>query len=89
MNIYNTAFTCASVIMNPPSVSYGKVCSATHQLRNWKANENQLFIMVNYFSMKKSIFKKMKQLCLGKFDVIMLIYISLPSWHNNNSYVLW
>jgi len=43
--------------MNLLSVSYGKVCSATHQLRNWKANEKHLLSMANCFSMKNQFLK--------------------------------
>lgn len=79
MNIYSTAFTCAYVIMNHLTASYGKECSATYQLRCRKANGKQLLIVVNCFSMKKSNLKKTKQLCLGMLDVVMLVYIALPT----------
>jgi hypothetical protein len=44
--------------MNPLSVSYRKTCSVMHQLRNRKANQKNLLIMVNCFSLRTSIFNK-------------------------------
>jgi hypothetical protein len=63
------------------SVSYRKICSVMHQLHSRKVSEKHLLIMVNCFSLKRSIFNK-KQLYFYIFDVIMLFYISLPSWSN-------
>jgi hypothetical protein len=66
------------VILNPFSVSYRKICSVMHQLHSRKVSEKHLLIIVNCFSLKRSIFNK-KQLYFCMFDVIMLFYISLPS----------
>jgi hypothetical protein len=84
MNILNTPFTNAHVIMNPLPLSYSKVRSVMYQLCNRTVNEKHLLIVVNCFSMKRSIFNKWKH-CTFMFHVIMLFYISFPSWPNINA----
>jgi len=58
MNIENTAVTCAEVIMNQLTVSCRMMHSVMQLLRIRKINEKHLVIMVNYFSLKMSIFNK-------------------------------
>jgi len=64
--------------MNPLSVSYRMICGVTHQFRNRMVTEKHLLITVNYFSLKRSIFNKLK-IHFYKFHVIMLFYIHLSS----------
>ena len=47
MNIQTTAFTCAYVIMELLTVSYGKICSVMRHLRSRNVNEKHHLIMVN------------------------------------------
>jgi len=42
--------------MNALSVTYRKICSILHQLRNRKVNEKHFLITINRFSLKRSIF---------------------------------
>jgi hypothetical protein len=67
------------VILNLLSVSYRKICSIMHKLHNKKVSEKRILIMVNCFSLKIPFFNKRNN-CM--FDVIVLFYISLPSWFN-------
>jgi hypothetical protein len=46
------------VILNLLSVSYRKIRSVMHQLHNRKVSEKHLLIMVNCYSLKRSIFNK-------------------------------
>jgi hypothetical protein len=46
------------VIMHRLSVRDRKILNVKHQPRNRKVNEEHLVIMVNYFSLKRSIFNK-------------------------------
>jgi len=55
---FNIAFTCAQVIMKSLSVTFRKLCSVRHQIRNRKVEEKHLLITVNCFSLKKSVFNK-------------------------------
>jgi hypothetical protein len=58
------------VILNLLSVSYRKICSVMHQLHSRKVSEKRLLIMVNCFSLKRSIFNKRNN-CTFMFDVIL------------------
>jgi len=51
-------FTCAKVIMNPLSVRCHKICSVMYQLLSRKFNEKYAFIMVNCFSLTRSVCNK-------------------------------
>jgi hypothetical protein len=73
MSAYNE---CTSLV--PLSVSYRKVCSVMHQLRNTKVYENHLLLMVNCLEFKMISVQQMKKLYFYLFDV-KLFYISLPS----------
>ena len=84
MNTLNTPFTSAQVIMNPLPVSYSKICSAMHQLCHRTVNEKHLLIMVNCFIWKNQFVINEKN-CTFMFDIIMLFYISFPSWPNINT----
>jgi len=44
--------------MNPLEVSYHKIYSVVHQLHSGKVDEKHLLIVVNYFSLKRSIVNK-------------------------------
>jgi hypothetical protein len=46
------------VILNLLSVSYRKICSVMHQLHNRKVSEKHLLMIVNCFTLKRSIFNK-------------------------------
>jgi hypothetical protein len=54
----NYCFTCAKVIMNPLSVRCQKICHVMHHLLSRKVNEKHAFIMVNCFSLTRSVSNK-------------------------------
>jgi hypothetical protein len=66
------------------SLSYLKVCSVMHQLRNTKVNKKQLLISVNCFSLKRPIFNKWNNFTLT--CPMLLCYISLPRRPNINTF---
>jgi len=71
-----TTFTSAQVLMNPLPVSYHKISNAMYQLCNRTVNEKHLLIMVNCFSLNRSIFNKQKNctvICL-----MLLCYFKFP-----------
>jgi hypothetical protein len=76
------------VILNLVSVSYHKICSVMHQLHNKKVSEKHLLIMVNCFSLKRSIFNKRNNctfcclmlLCYFTFHCLVDLILNYVLW---------
>jgi hypothetical protein len=75
------------VILNLLPVSYRKICSVMH-LHNRKVNEKHLLIMVNCFSLKRSIFNKRNNctficlmlLCCFTFHCLVDLILNYVLW---------
>jgi hypothetical protein len=76
------------VILNLLSVSYRKIYSVMYQLHNRKVSVKHLLIMVNCFSLKRSIFNK-----INNFTFICLMLLCYFTFHCLVdlilNYVLW
>jgi hypothetical protein len=76
------------VILNLLSVNYRKICSVINQLHNRKVSEKRLLIMVNCFSLKRSVFNKRNNrtficlmlLCYFKFHWIVDLILNYVLW---------
>jgi hypothetical protein len=76
------------IILNLLSVSYRNVYSVMRHLHNRKVSEKRLLIMVNCFSLKKSIFNKRNNftficlmlLCYFTFNCLVDIILNYELW---------